>query len=195
MALAQLGRRASAELAGLVEADTGAIGASRSTLFAKASFLGGRALGEAIEAALVARGILVIGRRKRRESPGRDDLAATGAGPLRANRVAVPRARALNPPSPGDAAKACSNRPRVVEGLIHYLVKKGTLVRLPGGWLIARAAVDDVAARLRASGKSSLDVGEFKEMFGLTAASRSRCSNTLDATKVTRRIADRREIL
>ena len=87
------------------------------------------------------------------------------------------------------------HRPKVVEGLIGYLAKKGTLVRLPGGWIIARSAVDDVAARLRASGKRSLDVGEFKEMFGLTRRLAIPLLEHLDAIKVTRRVGDRREVI
>jgi selenocysteine-specific elongation factor len=87
------------------------------------------------------------------------------------------------------------HRPKVVEGLIAYLVKKGELSRLPGGWFISRAAVDDVVARLKASGKSAIDVGEFKEMFGLTRRLAIPLLEHLDATKVTRRVGDRRQIL
>ena len=50
-------------------------------------------------------------------------------------------------------------------------------------------------ARLRASGKASLDVGEFKEMFGLTRRLAIPLLEHLDASKVTRRVGDRREIL
>ena len=57
-------------------------------------------------------------------------------------------------------------------------------MRLPGGWLIAREAVDDVVARLRASGKATLDVGEFKEMFGLTRRLAIPLLEHLDAAKV-----------
>ena len=46
------------------------------------------------------------------------------------------------------------HRPKVVEGLIGYLVKTGALVRLPGGWIIAREAVDAVVERVRARGRS-----------------------------------------
>ncbi|HKD18795.1 MAG TPA: SelB C-terminal domain-containing protein, partial [Thermoanaerobaculia bacterium] len=93
------------------------------------------------------------------------------------------------------AAEAVRHRPKVVEGLITYLVKRGDLVRLPGGWFISRAAIDDVTKRLRGSGKSSLDVGEFKEMFGLTRKLAIPLLEYLDSTKVTRRVGDRREIL
>jgi selenocysteine-specific elongation factor len=74
-------------------------------------------------------------------------------------------------------------------------VKRGTLVRLPGGWIIARSAVDGVVARLRASGRRSFPVGEFKEMFGLTRRLAIPLLEYLDAEKVTRRVGDTRELM
>jgi selenocysteine-specific elongation factor len=68
-------------------------------------------------------------------------------------------------------------------------------VRLPGGWLVAREAVEDVVARLRASGKRRFDVGEFKELFGLTRKLAIPLLEHLDAEKITRRVGDRRELL
>jgi selenocysteine-specific elongation factor len=79
--------------------------------------------------------------------------------------------------------------------LIGYLVKRGSLVRLPGGWLIARESVADVVYRLRASGRQRFDVGEFKEMFGLTRRLAIPLLEHLDAEKITRRIGDHRELL
>ena len=95
----------------------------------------------------------------------------------------------------GHVTREVGHKPKVVEGLAAYLVKKGALLRLPGGWIIAREPVEDVIARLRASGKPSLDVGEFKEMFGLTRRLAIPLLEYLDASKVTRRVGDRREIV
>jgi selenocysteine-specific elongation factor len=83
----------------------------------------------------------------------------------------------------------------VVEGLLGYLAKRGDLARLPGGWLVSREAVDGVVGKLRASGRKSFDVAEFKEMFGLTRRLAIPLLEHLDASKVTRRVGDRREIL
>jgi selenocysteine-specific elongation factor len=68
-------------------------------------------------------------------------------------------------------------------------------VRLPGGWIVARTAVDDVVARLRASGKGGVEIAEFKEMFGLSRKLAIPLLEHLDGEKVTRRVGDRREIL
>ena len=192
-ALRRLVTRVGVELKALVEAGSGAVGTSRSTLLQRLLPGADPRWAEAVEAALVARGALVLAGDEAR-APGREDLAA----PERdlAERIAsVFGERGLNPPSPGEAAELVRHRPKVVEGLIGYLAKKGTLVRLPGGWMIARSAVDEVAARLRASGKASLDVGEFKEMFGLTRRLAIPLLEHLDATKVTRRVGDRREVI
>jgi selenocysteine-specific elongation factor len=83
----------------------------------------------------------------------------------------------------------------VVEGLIGHLVKKGELTRLPGGWIVATASVDTAVDRLRASGMKSLDVAQFKEMFGLTRRLAIPLLEYLDGAKVTRRVGDRREVV
>ncbi len=50
-------------------------------------------------------------------------------------------------------------------------------------------------ARLRGSGQKTIDVGEFKEMFGLTRRLAIPLLEHLDATKVTRRVGEKRQIL
>jgi selenocysteine-specific elongation factor len=192
-ALARLASRAAKELASLVAAAATGVGISRSTLLQRVVPAADARWAEAVEAALVARHVIAIAGDEAR-LPGRSDLA--GAERELSDRIlGVFRERGLNPPSPLEAAEAVHHRPKVVEGLIAYLVKKGDLVRLPGGWFVARAAVDDVVTRLRGSGKRSLDVPEFKEMFGLTRRLAIPLLEYLDGAKVTRRVGDRREIM
>ena len=192
-ALERAAARAARDLPALIASAGAGVGVSRSTLLQRL-LPGADALWqEAIEAALASRGAIVIAGDEAR-LPGKTELA----GPERelSQRIAaLYRERGLNPPSPLEASQILSHRPKIVEGLVAYLVKRGELVRLPGGWIIARSAVDDVAARLRGSVKSSLDVGEFKEMFGLTRKLAIPLLEHLDASKVTRRIGDRREVL
>jgi selenocysteine-specific elongation factor len=192
-ALSRLAARASKELAALLSAGGAGVGVSRSTLLQRVLPGADPRWAEAVEAALAARGVIAIAGDEAR-LPGRSELA--GAERELSDRIAaVFRERGLNPPSPLEAAEAVHHRPKVVEGLIAYLVKRGELARLPGGWFVSRAAVDDVVARLKASGKASIDVGEFKEMFGLTRRLAIPLLEHLDATKVTRRVGDRREIV
>jgi selenocysteine-specific elongation factor len=192
-ALARLAARAPRELEAILATGGAGVGVSRSTLLQRLLPGADPRWAEAIEAALAARGVIAIAGDEAR-LPGRTDLA--GADRELSDRiVAVFRERGLNPPSPAEAAQAVSHRPKVVEGLIAYLVKRGDLARLPGGWFISRAAVDDVVARLRASGRSSLEVPEFKEMFGLTRRLAIPLLEYLDGAKVTRRVGDKREIV
>ena len=192
-ALARLAVRARSEIErGLREA-SGAVGVSRGTLLARLLPTADPRWAEAVEKALVARGAYVVAGEEAR-IPGRDELA--GAERDLSARVAEAfRRRGLDPPSIADVAQEIGHKQKVIEGLAAYLVKKGSLLRLPGGWIVAREPVEEVIARLRGSGKQALDVGEFKEMFGLTRRLAIPLLEHLDATKVTRRVGDRREIL
>ena len=196
LAKASLDRLAQAAAEGIrkyVSQAAGAVGAPRGTLLARLIPAADPRWSEAIEAALVARGAYVVVGEEAR-LPGREDLA--GADRDLSERIAAAfHRRGLDPPSIADVALEVGHKQKVVEGLAGYLAKKGSLVRLPGGWLVSRAAVEEVAARLRSSGKKSIDVGEFKTMFGLTRRLAIPLLEHLDATKVTRRIGDKREIV
>jgi selenocysteine-specific elongation factor len=192
-ALVRLSARAAKELAALLAAGGAAIGVSRSTLLQRLLPGADPRWAEAVEAALAARGVMVIAGDEARV-PGKSELGGIERD-LSDRIAAVFRGRGLDPPSPLEAAEAGHHRPKVVEGIIAYLVKRGELVRLPGGWFIARTAVDDVVARLKTSGRTSLDVAGFKEMFGLTRRLAIPLLEYLDGAKVTRRVGDRREIL
>ncbi len=192
-ALDRLALRAAEEIRRYVAETPGAVGVPRGTLLARLLPSADPRWVESVERALIARGAyLVVGEEAR--SPGQDDLV----GPERelSERIAeVFRRRGLNPPSVEDVAQEVGHKAKVVEGLTGYLAKRGTLVRLSGGWLVAREVFENVVTRLRGSGRSSLDVGEFKEMFGLTRRLAIPLLEHLDATKVTRRVGDKREIL
>jgi len=191
-ALRRVAERSVSELRKLISAG-GAVGVPRRTLTQRILPGVDARWAEAVESALAARGALVIAGEEAR-LPGRSELE--GSDRELSERIAtLYRERALDPPSPGETAETLRHRPKVVEGLISYLIKKGTLIRLPGGWIISRDALDQVVARLRESGKRSFDVGEFKGMFELTRKLAIPLLEHLDATKVTRRIGDRREIV
>ena len=190
--LNRLAARAGREMAALLSETRGA-GVPRRTLLERLLPGADARWAEAVEAALIKRGTFVVSGDEARP-PGREDLPGV-EGELSLRIADAFRRGGLAPPSPGEVAIEVSHRPKVVLGLIGYLVKKGDLVRLPGGWIVAREAVQDVVNRLRASGKASIDVGEFKEMFGLTRKLAIPMLEHLDETKVTRRVGDSREIL
>jgi selenocysteine-specific elongation factor len=192
-ALDRLVERARIEIDAYVDSEAGALGIPRRTLLARLLPRADAPWAEAVEGALAARGAFVVAGDEARP-PGRDELI--GNERELSERIArVFRERGLAPPSPAEVAEEVQHRRKVVDGIIGYLVKRGSLVRLPGGWLIAREAVQDVVARLRASGRKGFDVGEFKEMFGLTRRLAIPMLEHLDAEKITRRVGDRRELL
>jgi selenocysteine-specific elongation factor len=192
-ALSGLAKRASREMEAYLRATTGAVGVPRRTLLGRLLASADPAWAEAVGGALEARGVFVAAGEELRP-PGREDLV--GEDRALSERIgAVFRQRRLDPPSPAEVAEQVGHRRKVVEGLVGYLVKRGELVRLPGGWIVAREAVDEVIRRLRASGRSAFDVGDFKEMFGLTRRLAIPLLEHLDAEKVTRRVGDRREVL
>jgi selenocysteine-specific elongation factor len=192
-ALRRLSQEAEKQIVSLLGESAGAVGVSRRTLMARLLPDAEPRWAEAVEAALASRGVFVIAGEEARP-PGRQDLPA-GELELSERIAAVYREAGLAPPSPGDVAGAVRHHPKVVEGLIVYLVKKRTLLRLPGGWIISREAVDGVTERLRASGKASFGVAEFKEMFRLTRKLAIPLLEHLDAARVTRRVGERRELL
>jgi selenocysteine-specific elongation factor len=192
-ALERLAVRARAEIERSLGEATGSVGVSRGTLLARLIPSADLRWAEAVEKALVARGAYLLAGEEAR-LPGREDLP--GSERELSERVAQAfRRRGLDPPSITDVAQELGHKPKVVEGLAAYLVKKGALLRLPGGWIIAREPVDAVVARLRSPGKQTLEVPEFKEMFGLTRRLAIPLLEYLDGAKVTRRVGDKRQVL
>jgi selenocysteine-specific elongation factor len=192
-ALAAIASRAGKLLPGLISASGAGVGVSRGTFLQRLLPGSDSRWAEVVEAALVSRGIVAVAGEEAR-LPGKSELA----GPereLSEKIVALFRQAGLNPPAPMEVAKAVSRHVKVVEGLIGHLVKRGELMRLPGGWIVAKASVDAVVDRLRASGLKSLDVAQFKEMFGLTRRLAIPLLEYLDGAKVTRRVGDRREVV
>jgi selenocysteine-specific elongation factor len=192
-ALDRLAAAATSEIRRYRSETSGRVGVPRGTLLARLLPGTDPRWAEAVESALVARGAYVVEGEEAR-LPGREDLAG-GDRDLSQRIAAVFERRALDPPSIADVAQEIGHKLKVIEGLAGYLTKKGSLVRLPGGWLVARGAVEDVVQRLRASGKKSIEVGEFKEMFGLTRRLAIPLLEHLDSVKVTRRVGDKREIV
>jgi selenocysteine-specific elongation factor len=192
-ALVRIAEKAPREIAALLTEGSGSVGVPRRTLLERLLPGAEPRWAEAVEAVLVRRGVYTVAGDEARP-PGREDLAS-GERELSERILAVFQRRGLDPPSPVEVAVEVQHRPKVVEGLIGYLVKKGALVRLPGGFLLAREAVDDAVAKLKGCGRSSLDVAAFKDLFGLTRKIAIPLLEHLDASKITRRVGDRREIL
>jgi selenocysteine-specific elongation factor len=132
-----------------------------------------------------------------REVGGR--ALAADAAPLEdelASRVAEFYRRAgFEAPSPPEAAAALGADPRVVEGVVRFLVDQGRLARVGGKWVVHHELLDEVVRSLQAWGVESFDVGAFKERFGLTRKLAIPILEWLDSRRVTRRAGERRQMV
>jgi len=101
----------------------------------------------------------------------------------------------LAPPPVSEIINERTQKARVIEGVIGFLVKRGTLVRLAEGIYVHRDAL--VAARERMSVRAGdlIDVGQFKEYFGLSRKIAIPLLEWMDREGVTKRVGDSRKVL
>jgi selenocysteine-specific elongation factor len=101
----------------------------------------------------------------------------------------------LAPPPVSELINERTQKARVIEGVLGFLVKQGTLVRLAEGIYVHRDAL--VAARERMSTRSGemIDVGHFKEFFGLSRKIAIPLLEWMDREGVTKRVGDSRKVL
>ncbi len=98
----------------------------------------------------------------------------------------------LAPPSPGEVRQELSAKPQILDGVMRHLVTRGRLVRLPGGLMIAAAALETLRRELLAMSWERFSVAQFKDRFGLTRKWAIPLLEHLDASGVTRRAGDDR---
>ncbi len=101
----------------------------------------------------------------------------------------------LTPPSPAAVAAELGAKPQILEGVMRYLQTRGKLARLPGGMVLAAAAVERLRGELAASDWESFSVPEFKERYGLTRKWAIPLLEHLDSIGATRRVGDRRLVV
>lgn len=116
-------------------------------------------------------------------------------GDLSQRLLAAVEAEGLTPPSPIEFSMRLGAKVQIVEGVFQYLVQQKKVVRLPGGLLVGRKALDETAAWLRACDWQSFSVPRFKEQFGLSRKWAIPLLEQLDSERVTLRVGDERKIL
>jgi selenocysteine-specific elongation factor len=102
-----------------------------------------------------------------------------------------------NPPERDEAAKAIGANQKQFETLLHLLLQRGRLVRIPDGKIFHADALDALKRRLwerRARGEV-LDIGEFKDLSGTSRKNAIPLLEYLDQIRVTRRDGNQRVIL
>ncbi|HXV77569.1 MAG TPA: SelB C-terminal domain-containing protein, partial [Candidatus Polarisedimenticolaceae bacterium] len=101
----------------------------------------------------------------------------------------------LEPPDPDRLAPIA--RGSDLQKILALLIARGDLVRIHDGKLFHAAALRELIRRLAEYGRQSptIDVAAFKTLAGVTRKHAIPLLEHLDATRVTRRVGDRREIL
>jgi selenocysteine-specific elongation factor len=101
----------------------------------------------------------------------------------------------LQPPPVSELINQRLQKPKVIEGVISFLVKQGMLVRLGDGIYVHRDALLRARERMASRKGETIDVGQFKELFGLSRKMAIPLLEWFDREGVTRRVGDTRKVL
>jgi len=101
----------------------------------------------------------------------------------------------LAPPPVSELINERTQKARVIEGVIGFLVKQGTLVRLAEGIYVHRDALAAARERIGVRRGDMIDVGHFKEYFGLSRKIAIPLLEWMDREGVTKRVGDSRKVL
>ncbi|HEY0371186.1 MAG TPA: SelB C-terminal domain-containing protein, partial [Thermoanaerobaculia bacterium] len=127
--------------------------------------------------------------------PGRSKTLGGTEGEL-ARAIELKYAEAgLQTPATSEIIKAIPQRPKVIEGVIAYLVKQGTIVRLAEGVYLHRDVIAAAREKLSAKKGETIDVGQFKDLFGISRKVAIPLLEFFDREGATKRIGDTRRVL
>ncbi len=124
--------------------------------------------------------------------PGGEDAVAAVAAAFRAG--------GLTPPDTAAVAAELSLTPAAVEAAVTYLIRQKQLLKL-GGLAVHQAALADLKSAMaewKAAGGGAavhIDVGQFKDRYGVTRKFAIPLLEYLDRERVTRRVGDARVLL
>jgi len=101
----------------------------------------------------------------------------------------------LQPPPVSELINERTQKAKVIEGVVSFLVKQGTLVRLAEGIYVHRDVLVRARERMASRKGETIDVGQFKDFFGLSRKIAIPLLEWFDREGVTRRIGDARKVL
>ncbi len=101
----------------------------------------------------------------------------------------------LQPPPVSELINTIPQKPKVIEGVVGFLVKQGRLVRLAEGVYVHQKNLDTARERMSARRGETIDVGQFKEFFGLSRKIAIPLLEYFDRAGVTKRVGDSRQVL
>ena len=101
----------------------------------------------------------------------------------------------LQPPPVSELINTIPQKPKVIEGVVGFLVKQGKLVRLADGVYVHQNSLDTARQRIATRRGETIDVGQFKELFGLSRKIAIPLLEYFDRAGVTKRVGDSRQVL
>jgi selenocysteine-specific elongation factor len=127
--------------------------------------------------------------------PGRSKKLGGAEGEL-ARMIELRYADAgLQPPPVSELIQTIHQKPKVIEGVVGFLVKQGTLVRLADGVYVHQRILDAARQQMTARRGETIDIGQFKELFGLSRKVAIPLLEYFDREGVTKRVGDARQVL
>ena len=127
--------------------------------------------------------------------PGRSKTLGGTEGELAREIEARYASAGLQTPPTSELIKTIHQKPKVIEGMIAYLVKGGALVRLADGIYLHRDVVAAAREKLAAKKGETIDVGQFKEFFGISRKVAIPLLEHFDREGATKRVGDSRIVL
>ena len=127
--------------------------------------------------------------------PGRSKTLGGAEGELARAIEAKFAAAGLLTPATSEIIKAIPQKPKVIEGVIGYLVKQGSLIRLAEGVYLHRDTVAAARVKLAEKKGSTIDVAQFKDLFGISRKVAIPLLEFFDGEGATKRIGDARLVL
>jgi selenocysteine-specific elongation factor len=101
----------------------------------------------------------------------------------------------LQPPPVSELIQTILQKPKVIEGVVAFLVKQGTLVRLAEGVYVHQRTLEQARDTMAGRRGQTIDVGQFKELFGLSRKIAIPLLEWFDRAGVTKRTGDVRQVL
>lgn len=127
--------------------------------------------------------------------PGRSKTLGGAEGEL-ARAIEAKFAEAgLQTPATSEIIKAIPQKPKVIEGVIFFLVKQGTLIRLADGVYLHRDVVAAARETLSTKKGQTIDVAQFKDLFGISRKVAIPLLELFDREGATKRVGDSRRVL
>ncbi|HEV7768902.1 MAG TPA: selenocysteine-specific translation elongation factor [Thermoanaerobaculia bacterium] len=127
--------------------------------------------------------------------PGRSKTLGGTEGQL-AREIELKFAEAgLQTPATSQLIRAIPQKPKMIEGMIAYLIKQGALIRLADGIYLHRDTVAAAKAKLAEKKGQTIDVGQFKDLFGISRKVAIPLLEFFDQDGATKRIGDTRLVL